>query len=540
MKLSPRLAFLTVLATGVSIIVTTTAYAQDDDTDIPNWIRNTALFWGQGDINDSEFVGLLQWLIDREIITVPSNNGDSELLVQELQNEISLLKSSIATDVRAAYEEGYADGQQDRKRDVHDDGDDNTQEMTVGEVQWLEANYPETGTGIVRIIDSDMNLNPESIDYFDIDVWSDSDAGGIDLTVTETNEATGIFEGTVLFTVTEESSGHRLRVAEGDTVTAEYEDNTLPDPYATVDKLDITATSIIGTSVPPAEGEHLTIQTNKATYNYADEVIFKGTLYGAPDRTSVSVMVTNNDSGQIVLITQVNLIRGEFESTFYLNGSLVESGSYTIEAAHGDLVATATFDVMVLTVFTDKSEYSHGDTIMFGGRAPDSVDVTYVIEDPDGNVLSVGQVPVEGRQYGDSIGPIVYLWNTGQYTVSVSYHDSYGDVVEAIQYFQYNTSGVVTIEPAYGSLTPGCEETVEGCYIPSVATVKGGSTVLFSNTDTAAHTFTSGNLDDGHDGFFDTGLLMTGSSFEWHPLAAGEYEYYCLVHPWMTGMIVVQ
>jgi hypothetical protein len=32
----------------------------------------------------------------------------------------------------------------------------------------------------------------------------------------------------------------RLRVAEGDTVTAEYEDNTLPDPYTTSDELNIT------------------------------------------------------------------------------------------------------------------------------------------------------------------------------------------------------------------------------------------------------------------------------------------------------------
>ena len=123
----------------------------------------------------------------------------------------------------------------------------------IGEVQWLEASYPASGTGVVRIIDADMNLNPEAIDNFTVDAWSDSDAGGIDLTVTETNEATGIFEGTVFFTVSSDSSGHRLRVAEGDTVTAEYEDNTLPDPYTTADELDITATSLIGTVVPPLE-----------------------------------------------------------------------------------------------------------------------------------------------------------------------------------------------------------------------------------------------------------------------------------------------
>ncbi|QLH11559.1 hypothetical protein [Nitrosarchaeum sp. AC2] len=123
----------------------------------------------------------------------------------------------------------------------------------IGEVQWLEASYPASGTGVVRVIDPDMNLNPEAVDNFNADVWSDSDAGGIDLTVTETNEATGIFEGTVFFTTTDESSGHRLRVAEGDTVTAEYSDNTLPNPYTTADELDITATSLIGTVVPPLE-----------------------------------------------------------------------------------------------------------------------------------------------------------------------------------------------------------------------------------------------------------------------------------------------
>ena len=98
-----------------------------------------------------------------------------------------------------------------------------------------------------------MLFRSEAVDNFDVNVWSDSDAGGIDLTVTETNEATGIFEGTVFFTTTDDSSGHRLRVAEGDTVTAEYKDNTLPDPYTVSDELDITATSFIGTVVPPLE-----------------------------------------------------------------------------------------------------------------------------------------------------------------------------------------------------------------------------------------------------------------------------------------------
>ena len=66
----------------------------------------------------------------------------------------------------------------------------------IGDVQWLEASYPASGTGVLRVIDPDMNLNPEAVDNFDVNIASNTDASGITLTVTETNEATGIFEGT--------------------------------------------------------------------------------------------------------------------------------------------------------------------------------------------------------------------------------------------------------------------------------------------------------------------------------------------------------
>ena len=123
----------------------------------------------------------------------------------------------------------------------------------IGDVQWLEASYPASGTGVLRVIDPDVNLNPEAVDNFDVNIASNTDASGITLTVTETNEATGIFEGTVFFTTTGGSSGHRLRVSEGDTVTADYADGTLPLPYTTNDSVSITSTTIIGTIVPPLE-----------------------------------------------------------------------------------------------------------------------------------------------------------------------------------------------------------------------------------------------------------------------------------------------
>ncbi len=99
----------------------------------------------------------------------------------------------------------------------------------------------------------------------------------------------------------------------------------------------------------------------------------------------------------------------------------------------------------------------------------------------------------------------------------------------------------VTVIPASGSGAPGCEETAEGCYIPKEATVDVGGKVIFSNTDTAAHTFTSGAATDETPGeVFNSSLVMAGSSYEWTPTTVGEVPYFCMVHPWMVGLIVVQ
>jgi len=93
--------------------------------------------------------------------------------------------------------------------------------------------------------------------------------------------------------------------------------------------------------------------------------------------------------------------------------------------------------------------------------------------------------------------------------------------------------------PPPGSAIPGCEET-DQCFIPSIVFIEVGETVIWSNDDTAAHTVTHGFAGTGPDGAFDSGLFMADSTFSWTPNAAGEYPYFCVVHPWMAGIVVVE
>lgn len=90
-----------------------------------------------------------------------------------------------------------------------------------------------------------------------------------------------------------------------------------------------------------------------------------------------------------------------------------------------------------------------------------------------------------------------------------------------------------------GSAIPGCEET-DDCFVPSTVTINVGGEVVWKNVDTTYHSATSGITRDGPDGVFDSDLFPPGEEFSHIFDTPGEYPYYCIVHPWMRGLVIVQ
>ena len=99
----------------------------------------------------------------------------------------------------------------------------------------------------------------------------------------------------------------------------------------------------------------------------------------------------------------------------------------------------------------------------------------------------------------------------------------------------FNQSGIVY--NAQGSSTPGCEP---NCFIPNPITIDAGGIVTWINSDNAAHTATAGSAADGPSGVWDSSLIMAGGSYNHTFYTAGSYDYFCMVHPWMEGTVIVE
>ncbi|MDC0153637.1 hypothetical protein OAJ02_02765 [Nitrosopumilus sp.] len=119
----------------------------------------------------------------------------------------------------------------------------------MGVVQFTQDIFLINNSVGLRVIDHDMNLNPEALDTIAVDVFSDSDSGGIQVIATETSERSGDFIASIALS-TSTSSGNRLYAIPGDSIFAKYDDHTLPKPYSKSDEKSIQTSAIVDYSIP--------------------------------------------------------------------------------------------------------------------------------------------------------------------------------------------------------------------------------------------------------------------------------------------------
>ena len=103
------------------------------------------------------------------------------------------------------------------------------------------------------------------------------------------------------------------------------------------------------------------------------------------------------------------------------------------------------------------------------------------------------------------------------------------DVYAESEFFVYNTKG---------SYNLGCELD-NSCFEPYIMKIAVGDIVTWKNSDDAIHVVVSGDPNSGYDGLFDSGFLKTNESFSFAFNTEGNFGYFCTLHPWMNGYVVV-
>ena len=112
-----------------------------------------------------------------------------------------------------------------------------------------------------------------------------------------------------------------------------------------------------------------------------------------------------------------------------------------------------------------------------------------------------------------------------------------GLIFLSIQYEPAFAASSTVIIPEGHMYWASCEKFKE-CFQPAVVTVNIGDEVVWQNQDSVTHTITSGYSSKGHDGNFDL-IVKIGHSEKVRFDKPGIYPYFCIVHPWTEGKIVV-
>ena len=197
-------------------------------------------------------------------------------------------------------------------------------------------------------------------------------------------------------------------------------------------------------------------------------------------------------------------------------------------------------------VWDNQDTVPHTATSGTGPQDPNSAQLF------DTSIVNGGEestaVQLQGASEGQTIPYycIVHPYMTAELTITAAGQGAAGGGGGSAQ--SGNTTGAAGGGAAAGGPTLTILEgsSIQGSpdYDPDELTVAAGSDVTVTNQDTLPHTVTSGTgpQDPTSAQTFDTSLINGGESatLSLAQVAAGQYDYYCMVHPYMTGKMTVQ
>ena len=191
-----------------------------------------------------------------------------------------------------------------------------------------------------------------------------------------------------------------------------------------------------------------------------------------------------------------------------------------------------------ITANINKSIFYPGDPAIIFGSVDEyftGLRVTILIMDESGQIRSEISAPVSKDGVFRVPNDIPETAKPGKYTVSITKGKDGVPVILKIEIKSITSDVFINIPLLSNNEESGMN------FEPQSIIVKPGSTIVWENNDITIHTIVSGSKDSANqtisDGLFDSGLVSPKSNFKL-ALEEGHYEYFCRLHPWLTGTIL--
>lgn len=90
-----KLIFFTLVCFLGGIIIGMPLYASaQESSTIPNWVKNTAKYWANGDLGDSQFIQAIQYLVTQKIIILPNTSISTSSTSQISSSNVQTMDSN--------------------------------------------------------------------------------------------------------------------------------------------------------------------------------------------------------------------------------------------------------------------------------------------------------------------------------------------------------------------------------------------------------------------------------------------------------------
>ena len=188
---------------------------------------------------------------------------------------------------------------------------------------------------------------------------------------------------------------------------------------------------------------------------------------------------------------------------------------------------------------SDKRTYWNGEIVHIRGKIKEMIGlpIIFKIISPKGEIIHSGQIKIEKNKefFLTFATGGTLIQSDGKYIVIIHYGPYSNQTAIKIKFRKSKRKQNHIVKLLPGSSVPDTKF-VE----PETLKISAGDDVTWSNDDNAAHTITSGTSEKGPDGKFDSGIFMTGNNITFDFKKKGSYKYYCMVHPWSEGIIIVE